>query len=173
MNSRSLPAILLVLFYILFLASLLVSAGQLPETVATHFDFDGVPNGMMSRSAHLWFMGITGLVFPLVLVGVFALVRRLPVSFIHVPHHDYWLSATRKEQTFQYLFHHSLWLAAMAVAFMLGLNWLVVVANQRQPVHLSTPLVLALGGCFLAGVVIWIVGLLRHFQRPAKTTTIR
>jgi hypothetical protein len=98
---------------------------------------------------------------------VFAALRRLPLSLINIPHRNYWLSAKRQAQTFEYLFHHSLWLAVMMLVFLLGLNWLVVVANQRQPPHLSSPLVWGLASLFLAGVVIWVIRLLRHFHRPA------
>ncbi len=166
MNLRTLPVLLFAFLYVCFLISLFVSVNQLPEQVATHFNFAGEPNGWMSRQAHLWFMGVTGLLLPLLMIGVFAALRRLPVSLINVPHRDYWLAPERQADSFQYMFHHSLWLAAMMVAFLLGLNWLVVVANQRQPAQLSTPLVLTLGGCFLVGVVVWVVGLVRHFHRP-------
>ncbi len=37
---------------------------------------------------------------------------------------------------------------------------------MQSPPHLSTPLVLAMVGGFLAGTAFWVAGLLRHFRRP-------
>jgi hypothetical protein len=159
------PAIVLSLLYVGFAAYLAFSTGQLPDRVATHFNLHGQPNGWMSRSAHLRFILILGLALPLFMAGVCFVARFLPANLINIPHRDYWLSVERRRNTLDYLFAHSLWLSCLTLAFVSGVHFLVVQANNQMPRQLSTPLTLALAGGFLAGLAIWIWGLVRRFRR--------
>src|SRR3954468_21478203 len=109
MKSRPTPALILGLLYLCFLGYLISSAPQLPDRVATHFGAGGEPDGWMSRSSHLLFMGVFGLAFPLFVVGLFFILRFLPDSGLNIPHRDYWLAPERRSETFAYLFRHSLW----------------------------------------------------------------
>ena len=47
------------------------------------------------------------------------------------------------------------------------MHFSIIRANRLAQPQLSTPLVLALAGCFLAGLAIWLVRLIRHFKRVA------
>jgi hypothetical protein len=64
-----------------------------------------------------------------------------------------------------YLFRHSLWFSPMALCFALGIHASIIHANTLAQAQLSTLLILALAGCFLAGTAIWGVSLIRHFSR--------
>ena len=159
------PHKLLAALYVVFLAELAFSAPLLPERVASHFGFEGEPDGWMSRSACLAFMAVFGIVFPLVLPAIFIWVQRLPASVINIPNRDYWLSAERRQTTNAFLLHHALWLSCLQVGLVIVLHALVVEANRQTPPRLSNA-VWVLLGLFLAGVFAWVWGLVRRFRTP-------
>ena len=86
---------------------------------------------------------------------------------VNLPHKEHWLSAERRQGTFDYLVSHSWWFACLALGFVIGMYFLLVQGNRQSPPHLSTAAVLALAGAFLLGLVVWLGALLRHFRRPA------
>ena len=161
------PILLLGLLYLCFFGYLASSSSHLPERVATHFNGSGQPNGWMSRAAHLRFMVVFGLAFPLFVPALVYASRFLPNGLFNLPHRDHWLAPARRAETMAYLFSHSLWFAAMALGFAIGIHASIIQANGLAQVHLSTLAALALGGCFLAGTAIWGASMIRHFNRPA------
>ena len=163
--SRTALALLLVL-YASFVTSLIWAASILPPEVATHFNAAGVPDGWMSRSTHLLVMSGFGFAFPIFFIAVFWSSRFIPSCLVNIPHRDYWLSPEHRAESAQYLIRHSFWLACLAMAFVIGLNVLVVFSNQRQPVQLPLAWAMLVMGPFLCGVLAWVVLLYRHFQLP-------
>lgn len=159
------PALLLGLLYLCFFGSLAVSRSTLPARVATHFDGDGRPNGWMSTSAHLRFMLVFGLGFPLFVPAISYISRFLPASCFNIPNRDYWLAPARRRQVCDYLFRHSLWFASMALCFVIGIHFSIIHANSFGPGHLSTLLILIVAGSFLAGTAVWGGSMLRHLNR--------
>src|SRR6266568_3055820 len=111
MKSWRMPALLFGGLYLAFLGYLTYSAEHLPERVATHFDGAGHPNGWMSRSALLKGGAAFGLAFPLLVVGICALVRFLPAAAINLPRKEYWLAPERRGETNSYFLFHAWWLA--------------------------------------------------------------
>lgn len=150
-----------------FVCLLVVSATSLPARVASHFDGGGRPNGWMSRSSYLIFVGAFGLGLPAILVLGFRALRYLPADLINLPRRDYWLAPERRAATVAALFQRSLWLACLLIAMMLAVHLLVVHANNQVPVRLSTPMILGLMALFLAGIAAWILSLYRHFNRTS------
>jgi uncharacterized membrane protein len=157
-------SIILALLYACFMGYWAWSAPQLPELVATHFNGHGEPNGWMSRFANQMFMLLFGLCFPLLIVLLCYATRFLPSGLVSIPHPDYWLAPERRRETSYYLVGHSLWLACLAVCFVIGIQFSMVQANNQNPPHLSMPMILAVVGSFLAGSVICVVVLMRHFR---------
>jgi cytochrome bd-type quinol oxidase subunit 2 len=94
-------------------------------------------------------------------------MRFFPNSAFNLSHRDYWLATERRDATFAYLFRHSFWLASMILGFLAGLHGLTIQANRQGGAlaHLSTPMTLAVAGCLVVGVVVWIVCLYRHFKK--------
>ena len=166
MKALRTPTVVLVLLYLCFLGYLLYSAGQLPERVATHFDGRGQPNGWMSRSSHVMFIGGMGVLVPLGIVGLCYLLRWLPDNLINIPRREYWLAPERRAETVAFLFRSSLWFASEMVLFFTALQALLVRANRWQPARLETGLLLAVAGLLVAGTVVWIVAALRRFRLP-------
>src|SRR5688572_18882254 len=58
-----------------FLADAAWFSRQLPPRVATHFDFHGQADGWMTRADYRKFTIVVGIATPLLVLGVFALVR--------------------------------------------------------------------------------------------------
>ena len=157
--------LILVVLYQCFLGCWVWSGSQLPERVATHFNSAGEANGWMSRSGHQMFMLVFGLAFPMGIVLLSYATRFLPRGMVNIPHRDYWLAPERRRETSSYLAHHSLWLACLAVCFVIGLEFSIVQANRQHPPHLSLSALLAVVVPFLAGTMIWVLIVMRHFRR--------
>jgi uncharacterized membrane protein len=165
MKTPRTPAVVLVLLYLCFFGYLVISIPQLPARVASHFDGGGRPDGWMSRSSCVLFTAGLGVGFPSLIVCLFYLMRFFPGG-LNIPHREYWLAPGRRAETFGYLLRQSLWFACMALAFVTGLHFLVVQANRQVGPQLPTGMIVGLGACYLAGVVAWVVNLVRHFGRP-------
>ena len=163
------PAAVLLALWILFLWYLAHSAVELPERVATHFSLSGEANGWMSRAGAIAFMRAMGLGLPLFIVLVAGLLRLLPASMINIPNREYWLAPERRARTVSVMFRQMLWLACLLVGFLGGLHYLTVRANQTVPAHMPGKLLLAVTLCFLAGLGIWIVSLIRSFSTRAMS----
>ena len=149
----------------LFLLLLLLSASNLPETVATHFNAHGKPNAWMHSSSYLAFYITFGLGLPALIVAVFYMVRWLPPSWVNLPQRDFWLTPERAPATHQYLLTRGLWLACVMLAFLLAVHFAVVRANQLAPPHLPAKSFLVPMGIFGVTLVIWMIDFVRYFTR--------
>ena len=133
MSPQRIAVFLLVMLFILFGISLAATFSLLPEKVATHFDITGLPDGWMSRTSHLIFIGLFGIGFPLLIIGICWSVRYVSPVTINIPHRDYWLAEERRLESVDFVFRHSIWLGCLGIAFITGLHWAVVLANRQQP----------------------------------------
>lgn len=163
MKTSSTPALLLGMIYASSLSYLIISAVQLPGRVATHFDAVGRPDGWMGRSSYLVLTAAMGFALPSLFVWMFFAIRFMPEG-LQIPNRDRWLSPERRGETFDYLLRQSLWLACMALCFLTGLHVIVVRANVQGNTERSTPRILILGGCLLAGTAVWAASMFRHFS---------
>src|SRR5277367_5148881 len=96
MNKVAIPLTALAICYILFFAYVIASYDDLPAKVASHFDIEGRPNGWMSREMCVGFTVGLGILMPALVVGMMGGAGRIPVSFINLPHRDYWLVPERR-----------------------------------------------------------------------------
>jgi hypothetical protein len=118
-------------------------------------------------------MIVFGLAFPLFVPAIMLTTRLLPDRSFNLPHRDYWLAPARRPETMVYLFRHALWFSSMALCFAMGIQASIIHANSLAKAHLSTPLVLALAGCFLAGTAVWVVSMIRHFSSTQESPSGR
>lgn len=170
MNSRTVRIGLLLLLSVAFVVSLAVSTSLLPERVATHFNLAGKPDGWMSRTSHLIFMGAFGLIIPAFIMSICWATRFLPAGLVNIPHREYWLSDEHRAETASYLAWHSVWLGCLLQGWLMAMHWMVVLANQKNPAELPFTKGLVLIIPFLAGVMVWVVSLCRHFRKPESVT---
>jgi amino acid transporter len=161
------PIFALTICYALFATYLIFSYESLPDRVASHFDLNGQPNGWMSRQTCVGFTVGIGVFLPALIVGKMAFAGCIPVSWVNLPHRDYWLAPERRKSTLSVLLIYGLWYACLTVLFATGLHWLIVQANTTGGhSHLDYPGFFLVVGGFLFGTIVWL-GLLRcHFHRP-------
>jgi ABC-type Fe3+ transport system permease subunit len=160
MKSLKFPLTILLLSQVAVVSVLALTAHRLPERLASHFNLAGDPDGWMSRSSHLWMMGLLAFGLSLLVVGLFYGLRFLPVSMINLPQREYWLAPERQRQTLHDLFRTGIWLACLEALFILGIHLLMVSANAQQPARMP----FAICGAFIVGVLLWVGGLLRRFR---------
>ena len=140
---------------------------MLPERVATHFDAVGRANGWMSRGAHGWgslgtHLGVAGFI-----LGLCAVMHRLPPGLLNLPNKDYWRSPERYPVACALMREWSRWLAAVMLVWGAAMDWQIVLANQAVPPRLNMTAMGILTGCFLAAVFGAVVWLLLRFLRRA------
>lgn len=167
MKSSRVSVFVLAGLCVVFLVYLVLSAPLLPERVATHFGGGGRPNGWMSRSSHLLFLGAIGVGLPLLFAGIARLIKLSPTRFLNIPHREYWLSPERRSETCAYVSRQLLWLACLMVVFFTGIQYLTIQANRMSPVRLPMELFLPLVGAFVLSLGAWVIALIWRF---AKTT---
>jgi tRNA A-37 threonylcarbamoyl transferase component Bud32 len=153
------PAVIFGMLYLFYLCNLFSSARYLPERLATHFDYDGRPNGWSSRS---WFFGFAG-ALPLVLLTVFWLASQTakwcPI-LVNIPRRDYWLAPERRAETACLIFRRFLWLACFQILFFGTLRTLLIFANHATPPRLLPGPIVGLIIAFLLTVMIWVISLM-------------
>lgn len=147
-------------------AFVLISGSRLPPVVASHFGPGSGANGFMSRNVYLAFMLIGTVVMPLLMVLPQRLVRIIPPRLINVPNREYWLAPERLDATLDYLRDHAMWFAMLFTLFLCFVHWEVVQANLRTPARLAPQPFIAGLLAYMAGIVVWMVALGRHFRRP-------
>jgi hypothetical protein len=164
------PFILLACFYLFFFATVLMTANDLPNPMASHFNGRGNPDNWTDRSSYLLFMVGLAILLPGVVVGLCYAIRFMPDSLINLPRREYWLAPSRRHETFDHVFRQSIWFGCLAIAFVIGIHLIVLEANAQVPVRLSAPLLIGLAGCFVIGVVGWSVRLIWRFLRAERAS---
>ena len=165
MKTIRLPAIVLTVLILCYLAYMAYSASLLPERVATHFDTSGQPDGWMSRSGYLIFMGALGIGAPLITVFTALISKYIPYKLINLPNKQYWLLPEHREQTYLYMTCLLLWMGCLEVIFFAGIHFLTIEANRAQPLELNMERFFILMGSFAAIIVLWLIVLIYHFKK--------
>ena len=168
-NRRSLPPFLpLALVWLVFAAYVWLTAGYLPERVATHFGMNGEPNGWETQAGYVRFTLIFGAVVPAFVLTIFALMRLGNGAGINIPHKDYWLAPERRGQTFAFIQRQVAWFAMLLIAFFAGMHYTILAANAHSPATLPPSGAIWLGGVFIVATIGWVVIFVGHFFcRPA------
>lgn len=138
---------------------------SLPQKVATHFDIAGRPDGFMDLQNHQSFIMLSTVFFPLFMVFMVGILPAWFPSLVNIAHRDYWFSAGRKSQTLDYLFFMACLLGVLMVFFFVGLNAIIVLANNSKPVLLPLGSFFIVIGLFLGSIFSWIVMLFLRFKR--------
>ncbi len=167
MARLALPLTFLVAAYVIFFGYVAATYGELPPKLASHFDLHGQPDGWMNRADSIGIMIALALTVPAIIIGSMAGAASIPISFINLPHRDYWLGPERRQSALAVLRRYSIWFATLNVLLLTGLQWLTVEANHRAGSHLNMAQFAVLLSLYLAGTVVWIVRLLRHFSTLA------
>jgi uncharacterized membrane protein len=140
---------------------------DLPETVASHFNSAGHPNGWSSRMAFFGlYLGMM-ILMAMVFLALPSSLPRFRVSLISLPNKEYWLAPERCEETVLFIRQQMLSLGIATVLFMICTFQLVIEANlqttKRFPV---TPMNILLAAYGLLTVV-WLIRFLFRFRKPS------
>jgi len=156
-------------FYLLLvgfhLGQLVWYAPRLPETVATHFDATGEPDGWMPRAVFLGFFAGLSLLYVVVFFAVAALVRRTPAAVFSLPNKEYWLAPDRAAATRRAISGELFKCAAATQALTIVVTQLVVEVGLGRRRTLSDVFWVALVAYF-AIVTWWLIALFRRFRLP-------
>lgn len=165
MSKLAVPVALLAVSYALFFGCVAATYGELPPKIASHFDLYGDADGWMPRADCVGIMIGVAIIIPALVIGSMAGAAHIPVSFINLPHREYWLAPERRKFALAVLLRYSIWFAALNVLLLTGLQWLTAEANLRGGSHLDMTGFAVLLALYLAGTIIWTVLLLRHFSK--------
>jgi uncharacterized membrane protein len=165
MSKLAVPLLFLAAAYALLFGYVGASYSALPLKVASHFNFQGNPDGWMSRAASTEIMLAVSVLVPGIVIGTMGGAGRIPISFINLPHRDYWLAPERRHAALAVLRRFSIWFAALNVLFLTGLQALTVDANLRTPHQLNLPHLIIGVILYLALTTLWTIRLLRHFSK--------
>jgi hypothetical protein len=137
----------------------------LPQKIATHFNFAGKPDGFMTLQNHQSFIILSTICFPLFMVFMVGVLPAWFPSLVNISHRDYWFAAERKTQTLDYLFSMACKLGVLMVFFFVGLNVIIVLANNSNPVLMPILPFFIVMLLFLLGVLLWVVMLFLKFRK--------
>jgi uncharacterized membrane protein len=140
---------------------------RLPQVLAQHFGAAGNPNGWAPKQDFFLFMwGIIALMAAIFFLMA-ALMRRLPFSFLNIPHKDYWSAPERRPLAFNILEAQMNWMGA-AVTLLLTLVFQMVLATNASGMprlnNVSFIAILAVFGTF---TTVWLIRLFTRFKPPA------
>jgi len=147
---------------------ILMTAGTLPDYVASHFNSAGVPNALMTKSAYLVFILVFAAGIPVFVVGFIAMALRIAPGSFNFPNRKLWLAPEHRQETIRFLDVHTPWLGSLLCLFMAYVHWTIMSANSVQPAQLSVTQLLAGLGVFLALTILWSTLLLVKFSRLPK-----
>ena len=137
----------------------------LPERMASHFGYDGTPNGWQPKDAFFLIMLLAvGLTFSV----SFLVPRRIaarPDDKINLPHREYWLAPARREETFRFIAAQMAWFGCAILFLVLFATFLAIRANLSPGGRFDNRTMMEVMAAFLFLLVLWLVHFLRHFYR--------
>ena len=155
--------ILLVLLAVAAIVQSLYYYPIIPETVASHFDGSGQPNGWSSKQAFITiYMIMVGMTLAIFLF-LPPLLSRMPNRLINLPHKDHWLAPTRRAQSLAYIQTQLNWFGVVNMMFIIYTVQLVFQGNLAASPRLSDSFVWALAA-YAIFVAIWLIRLFLRFK---------
>lgn len=159
---------------LLFLALLAFSAAHmffyyplLPDTVASHFDGSGEPDGWSSKRLFFGIYAGTVALMAVIFGGIGVGLPRLPVGRISMPNRNYWLAPERRQETYAALSSRCLWFGVANLVLLILVFHLVFRFNLGDGRAMGTSF-WVLFSAFMAFTVGWVVELLVRFRKPAE-----
>jgi uncharacterized membrane protein len=151
---KKILASLWLVFFLFFVLMLVLVVPALPDHLATHFDFNGNPNGYQEKSAYLSAMVVLGAVVNSLFFALYHVLGRIPEKWINLPRKDFWFATQERKAFVMERLKVSLLLPGVITNFVLGL-----VQQAIYQSNVPHPLVqLPMGFLpFVIGVVIILV----------------
>lgn len=137
------------------------------ESVAVHFNTQGIPNSWMNRNINLIFWIITYVFMTGLYLGIQYSFDKIPVKFFNIPNRSYWLHPDRRKHTFSLTANIVFKLGVACNLFFISLELIIFKTNMQQGVQLNTSITNILIGIFLAYVILWMIQLFKIFKKAA------
>ena len=138
---------------------------QMPDHVASHFNWEGDADGWATKGTHLWMMvlvyGLMAFSFGILPL----LISRLPVSLINLPHREYWLAPERVKGTVGLIRDRMANLGVITFLFFMIVNYQVGEANKLTPPKLPAAFIWGLM-LYMVVVIAWSVRFIMDFRKP-------
>ena len=135
---------------------------QLPDTVASHFDATGTPNGWMSKTAFVVII-LAALPLSAAPTAGFALVLHHVQDAMNLPNKEYWLAPERRDNTLAFVGASMIWIESLIVALLLVINYFVCRLNIDGDNRLALPMIPTLV-VFLGGLSVIITRMVLRFK---------
>ena len=147
-------------------ALLIGTTAQLPDRVATHFDWSGNPNGWMNRDSYLLFMLGFGIALPWLVYGFGRLHRSMR-------NQDYWLAPPRREATLGAVRAYAASTAIATALFVTSMHFAILSAHAVQPVRLDNRTLMIAVLLFAAALIGLAIAHALRFARTRERTLQR
>ncbi len=138
----------------------------LPETMASHFDGTGRPDGFQSRDGFVALAASMLGIAVLIPVGLGALFRRIPPAWFNLPNRDYWLAPEQREETLDAISTQLDWFGAASLALYLIVIQMVVATNRSSAPRLDSKSMFIVLGLYLLFTGVWLARFLLRFKKP-------
>jgi uncharacterized membrane protein len=155
----------LLLLALLGVAQLVHFYPVLPETVASHFDGAGRPNGFQSRDGFVLLSASILAMTVLICGGIGLVLGRIPSKWINLPNREHWLAPERREETIASISGQLEWFGAASLGLYLFILQAVIQTNFTSKPSLDTASTFTALGMFLAYTAVWTVRFVRRFRR--------
>lgn len=134
------PLTILFALVVLAVAQFMYFYPQLPETVASHFDASGTPNGWMSKTAFVIIMLFVTVLSVGSIAGVALLLPHLQNS-MNISNKQYRLAPERRDTTMAFIGSNMLWIACAALVLLIVINYFVFRMNIDGEKELVLPMI--------------------------------
>jgi hypothetical protein len=129
------PTASLLLLDCAFIVHLYFFGRQLPERVASHFQFGGQADAWVNRRTYLALMAFMGPGLSLASIAFVFALRNTPARLLG---------------------EHVVWAGCLLLAFIFGVHWLTIQANRRVPPELPMKPFWVLLGMLQIGLALWV-----------------
>ena len=147
-------------------AFIIATAGDLPTHVASHFGRTDQPNAWTPRDTYVAIMVGAATLLPLFLVILITWLPRIFPGAVNLPNRDYWLAPERRERSLATLADFGWAFGCLLTLFIVGVHWVVIVANTSVPAQLPDRPFQGLIAGFVAAMCVWTVALWLRFRHP-------
>jgi len=137
---------------------------KLPNRMASHFGFNGQPNGWTSKLEFLGMMLSLQLGLAIFMLALTRIIRKLPISMVNIPHREYWLDENRADETLAWLGENLNWINAATCFFLMAIFYMTLQANLAEKVELSSWECYIALGLYLFVMSIFVAKIILRFR---------